>query len=103
MAGLRSLHIHDPETYTKQALSERFGISYEAVSRILRSKFQDRQAAGRGGLAGEMESGLEGTKWDLDARTSALSPVPALNRAFAARASVKTALEEQGAEDHTQA
>ena len=39
MNGLRHLHASDPSTYTRAVLAEKFGISYEAVSRILRSKF----------------------------------------------------------------
>lgn len=75
MAGLRVLHANDPKTFDKDALSERFGISYEAVSRILKSNYQDRKA-------GDVGAKIQGTKWDLDARSSATSPVPAVNRAF---------------------
>ncbi|RSH89512.1 Required for respiratory growth protein 9 mitochondrial [Saitozyma podzolica] len=41
MAGLRALHSADPVTFSRQVLSRRFGISYEAVSRILRSRFAE--------------------------------------------------------------
>ena len=81
MAGLRALHANDPKTFDKDALSQRFGISYEAVTRILRSKYQDRQA-------GAMGESIQGTKWDLDARSSVDSPVPAVQRAFARRNSL---------------
>lgn len=83
MAGLRALHANDPKTFSKDALSERFGISYEAVNRILRSKYQDKKG---GGVAEK----LQGTKWDLDPRTSSTSPVPAVKRAFAQRPSTRT-------------
>ena len=76
MAGLRALHANDPKTFDKDALSQRFGISYEAVNRILRSKYQDRRA-------GDVGDSIQGTKWDLDARSSVDSPVPAVQRAFA--------------------
>lgn len=78
MAGLRALHANDPKTFDRNALSERFGISYEAVNRILRSKYQDH----KGGTASEK---LQGTKWDMDARSSRTSPVPAVKRAFAGK------------------
>lgn len=41
MAGLRALHSADPVRFSRQVLSRRFGISYEAVSRILRSRFAE--------------------------------------------------------------
>ncbi|KAA1472042.1 hypothetical protein DENSPDRAFT_742494, partial [Dentipellis sp. KUC8613] len=40
MAGLRSLHALDPETFTTPVLAEKFRVSPEAVRRILRSKWQ---------------------------------------------------------------
>jgi hypothetical protein len=75
MAGLRALHANDPETFNKDALSQRYGISYDAVNRILRSNFQDRKGV-------EMGEKIQGTKWDMNPSTSRLSPVPAINRAF---------------------
>ncbi|KLT42500.1 hypothetical protein CC85DRAFT_260127 [Cutaneotrichosporon oleaginosum] len=39
MGGMRELHAQDPAMWTPQALGQRFGISYEAVKRILRSKW----------------------------------------------------------------
>ena len=39
MNGLRHLHFSDPATFTRAVLAEKFGISYEAVLRILRSRF----------------------------------------------------------------
>jgi len=39
MEGLRSLHAHDPATFSTPVLAEKFTISPEAVRRILRSKW----------------------------------------------------------------
>lgn len=39
MDGLRTLHKHDPETFTTSVLSNRFKISPEAVRRILKSNW----------------------------------------------------------------
>jgi hypothetical protein len=75
MAGLRALHTNDPETFNREALSQRYGISYDAVTRILRSDYQDRRAQ----EAGEK---IQGTKWDMNPGTSRLSPVRAINKAF---------------------
>jgi len=75
MAGLRALHTNDPETFTREALSQRYGISYDAVTRILRSGYQDRKAQ-------ETGEKIQGTKWDMNPGTSRLSPVRAINRAF---------------------
>jgi len=75
MAGLRALHTNDPETFDRAALSQRYGISYDAVTRILRSDYQDRKAQ-------ETGEKIQGTKWDMNPGTSRLSPVKAINRAF---------------------
>jgi hypothetical protein len=75
MAGLRALHTNDPETFNREALSQRYGISYDAVTRILRSDYQDRKAQ-------ETGEKIQGTKWDMNPGTSRLSPVRAINRAF---------------------
>ncbi|WWD22771.1 hypothetical protein CI109_107264 [Kwoniella shandongensis] len=40
MAGLKALYALDPDKFTKPVLSSKFGISVEAVSRILRSKYR---------------------------------------------------------------
>lgn len=40
MDGLRALHRANPKMFDRATLSERFGISFEAVSRILKSKFR---------------------------------------------------------------
>ncbi|GMK56785.1 hypothetical protein CspeluHIS016_0306250 [Cutaneotrichosporon spelunceum] len=44
MSGMRELHAQDPETWTPQALGTRFGISYEAAKRILRSTWSPTAA-----------------------------------------------------------
>lgn len=43
MQGLRALHQSDPKTFSHAVLSEKFGVSREAVARIIRSKFRDEQ------------------------------------------------------------
>jgi len=40
MEGLRTLHKHDPETYTTPVLANKFKISPEAVRRILKSNWE---------------------------------------------------------------
>jgi hypothetical protein len=83
MAGLRSLHAHDPKTFSKETLSQRYGISYDAVNRIIRSRYQDKKG-------GEKEEKIQGTKWDMNPGTSRLSPVPAVARAFGQRDQART-------------
>ncbi|WVO20708.1 uncharacterized protein IAS62_002007 [Cryptococcus decagattii] len=96
MAGLRALHTLDPERFSRAFLSRKFGISYEAVNRILRSKFRGEKVGGvegldgvRGLLSEEVPAGglgrpdLRGTKWDKAPETSErVSPVPAIMRAY---------------------
>lgn len=43
MQGLRALHQSDPKTFSHAVLSEKFGVSREAVARIIRSRFRDEQ------------------------------------------------------------
>ena len=97
MAGLKALHTADPHNFSRSVLSERFGISVEAVRRILKSGFRqgDADGAGMGGEImarpatkarleedGERKS-LRGSKWDRSNLTSeAYSPVPAIMRAY---------------------
>jgi len=40
MDGLRTLHAHDPTTFSTPVLADKFRISPEAVRRILRSRWQ---------------------------------------------------------------
>ncbi|WVR03199.1 hypothetical protein IAU60_000190 [Kwoniella sp. DSM 27419] len=84
MAGIRTLHAIDPEKHSKELLSKKFGVSREAITRIIRSKFRDR----KGGDGVEEDTGagnrLRGTKWDRDPGSSEnVSPVPAIMRAYA--------------------
>ncbi|WVQ82586.1 hypothetical protein IAT38_004716 [Cryptococcus sp. DSM 104549] len=58
MAGIRTLYSLDPVEYNKAALSERFGVSYEAISRIVKSKFREKHAGTHDQILAEM--GLEG-------------------------------------------
>lgn len=96
MAGLKTLHEHDPKTFTKETLSKRFGISYEAVSRILRSNYQSKAGDNASSAAGV---DIKGTKWDLDARSSGMSPVPILERAFRVKAEAEKAMREGSSND----
>lgn len=96
MAGLRALHTLDPERFSRAFLSRKFGISHEAVNRILRSKFRGEKVGGvegldgvRGLLSEDAPAGglgkpdLRGTKWDKAPETSQrVSPVPAIMRAY---------------------
>lgn len=100
MAGLRALHTLDPERFSRAFLSRKFGISHEAVTRILKSKFRGQKIDGIEGLDGVMgllneeaseeappgglgKPDLRGTKWDKAPETSErVSPVPAIMRAY---------------------
>ena len=94
MAGLKALHTNDPHNFTRSVLSERFGISVEAVRRILKSDFRQSDADGAGGdiearpatKARSEDVGrksLRGSKWDRNNLTSeSYSPVPAIMRAY---------------------
>lgn len=74
MAGLKALHEADPEKFSRSEISERFGISHEAVRRITKSKFRENDDEA-------LDARL--TKWDTSPVSGeALSPVPALKRAF---------------------
>lgn len=48
MAGLKQLHAEDPAKFSVDVLSEKFGISHEAVKRVLRSRFRENEREGRG-------------------------------------------------------
>ena len=56
MDGLRSLHVHRPDIFTTPVLAEKFKISYEAVTRILRSKWVPSEARREKLLAREREA-----------------------------------------------
>jgi hypothetical protein len=90
MAGLRELHATDPERYTRQYLAVKFGISFEAVCRILKSSWREsgvkrvKQDPGfvASGTAPREEKSLAGTKWDVRPETSLEhSPVHAIRQA----------------------
>ena len=75
MAGLKALHRNDPPTWTVGALSHKFGISWEAVRRILKSNWQERKvSAGKR----QTEAALEGTKWGKAPSTATI-----IDRAYA--------------------
>ncbi|KDQ07344.1 hypothetical protein BOTBODRAFT_90414, partial [Botryobasidium botryosum FD-172 SS1] len=40
MDGLRTLHAHDPVTFSTPVLAEKFKVSPEAVARILKSRWR---------------------------------------------------------------
>lgn len=91
MSGLKALHQADPETFNRNFLSKRFGISVEAVRRILRSDYRQLRAeitAIEARPATRMKRGdekrsLQGTKWDRSNLTAEkYSPVPAIMRAY---------------------
>ncbi|WVO16056.1 hypothetical protein L204_103721 [Cryptococcus depauperatus] len=91
MAGLRTLHSLDPERFSRTMLSQKFGISREAVSRILRSKFREKSSENGNdlelkGTVGANRAGkstLRGTKWDIEPETSEkFSPVLAILQAY---------------------
>ncbi|WWC85433.1 uncharacterized protein L201_000296 [Kwoniella dendrophila CBS 6074] len=97
MAGLKTLYSIDSEKYSKAFLSQKFGISYEAVSRILKSKYRDKNQSGSSSVLGieellenkdnndmdHVDKNLKGTKWDRNPNTSEnISPVPTILRAF---------------------
>ncbi|WRT63326.1 uncharacterized protein IL334_000231 [Kwoniella shivajii] len=80
MAGMKALYSLDPVKFSKEVLSKKFGISREAVTRILKSKYRKD---GQGEIQGQGEIGLKGTKWDRNPSTAeTVSPVPAILRAF---------------------
>lgn len=74
MDGIRELHAQDPEKWTKDALSERFGISYEAVGRILRSNYRRDTTSAKAGTA-------EMGKWSR-AADGVNSPVPNIRAVY---------------------
>ncbi|EJT50624.1 hypothetical protein A1Q1_08176 [Trichosporon asahii var. asahii CBS 2479] len=45
MSAIRELHRQDPEQWSKPALSKQFGVSYEAIGRILKSNWREKEAA----------------------------------------------------------
>ncbi|WVW81383.1 hypothetical protein I302_103375 [Kwoniella bestiolae CBS 10118] len=84
MAGLKTLHSMDPVKFNREFLSEKFGISREAVSRILKSKYRSNKESSDSDDNGLIIPGdLKGTKWDRNpASSEEISPVPAILRTF---------------------
>jgi len=90
MAGLKQLHKSDPKKFTREGLAADFGISYEAVSRILKSDWRDKEDEMSNAVAPARVDELvrptvRGTKWDTRSTTTAnkdLSPVAAIVNAF---------------------
>ncbi len=75
MAGIKALHAEDPVAHSPEHLSRQFGISYEAVKRILKSKFREKKGD---------QALLAGTKWDPSPMSNPdQSPVAAIREAFA--------------------
>lgn len=90
MAGLKALHQSDPEKFNRAYLAKKFSISYEAVTRIIKSKYRERavsqvsttepRPAAR--LRGDHEENvnrLAGTKWDKRP-SGKLESIPAILR-----------------------
>ena len=75
MAGLKALYKNDPQTWTVGALSHKFGISWEAVRRILKSNWQERKVSAS---KRQTEAALEGTKWGKSPSTATI-----IDRAYA--------------------
>ncbi|WOO84627.1 Required for respiratory growth protein 9, mitochondrial [Vanrija pseudolonga] len=77
MAGIRELHAQDPATFTREMLAEKFGVSWEAINRILKSNNWR-----------EKEAKKELGKWDRGA-DGGLGPVPMIREVFARAGAVK--------------
>lgn len=74
MAGVRELHAQDPEKWTREALSQQFGVSYEAINRILKSKWRDSVAKPDEKIS---------SKWTKSPEAGDhLSPVPVIRRVY---------------------
>lgn len=71
MSAIRELHRQDPDQWSKPALSKQFGVSYEAIGRILKSSWREREAArlspaSAAGLSQGAKGGLAAPgKWSL--------------------------------------
>lgn len=80
MASLKELHAQDPETWSPQKLSDTYGISYEAVKRVLRSNYQGSAAGGLSGtpasytLAAKNRSKNKSASMDVDGSAAPPSP-----------------------------
>ncbi|TXT05042.1 hypothetical protein VHUM_03862 [Vanrija humicola] len=74
MAGIRELHAQDPATFTREMLSREFGVSWQAINRILKSN-NWREKEGKKSLG----------KWDRGA-DGGVGPVPLIRQIFARKA-----------------
>lgn len=75
MAGVRALHDSDPVKYDRKYLAKHFGISYEGVTRILKSRWRDKAGTAPSepvpaGIKAIEEKSISGTKWDRRPETS---------------------------------
>lgn len=90
MAGVRALHESDPIRYDRKNLAKHFGISFEAVTRILKSKWRSQSEGISSsepvpalGLSPLEKKSISGTKWDKRPDTSPRhSPVHALRKVY---------------------
>jgi len=79
MEGLRTLHDHDPETFTTTVLANRFKISPEAVRRILKSRWRpdtnrltqiaQKEARARRAMIARQKFGVESAEANEDIPT----------------------------------
>ena len=114
MEGVKMLHRQDPVRFNHRYLSKEFGVSYEAITRILRSKFRET-AKGRienepitstsiDGLAvdstqralwREPRSSSSGRNLNKYRKDVSPSPVPTIVEAFARKEEMKRARDQQ--------
>lgn len=77
MAAVRELHAQDPRQWTREALSKQYGVSYEAISRILRSKWRESVSRPDG------EEEKVSSKWAKSSEVGdRLSPVPVIRKVY---------------------
>lgn len=90
MAAVRELARQDPELWTKEALSQQFGVSYEAIGRILRSKFREKEAARTAPASARKEMG----KWAVEGQGMSIAeradPVAFVRKAYELKRAVNT-------------
>lgn len=64
MSAIRELHRQDPGQWDRAALSKQFGVSYEAITRILKSNWREKEAA-RAAPASARQGLAAPGKWSL--------------------------------------
>ena len=78
MEGIRALYKTDPKQYNRQYLARKFGISFEAVSRILKSNWREKEKRVKDAIPARMEAieekSITDTKWSF---ASTSKPTPA--------------------------